>query len=114
MLRFRSKSSAIGWTGAGADVTDVDTTSSSMRHRKLPWFVARHQRTLGPFLAASHEHRYDSLTRIGAPVKISSQALSLSLSLLALAQPLAAQGPPPQGGANQPYTMEYYYKVQWG
>ena len=28
--------------------------------------------------------------------------------------PLSAQGAPPQGGANQPYTMEYYYKVQWG
>jgi hypothetical protein len=28
--------------------------------------------------------------------------------------PLLAQGAPPQGGANQPYTMEYYYKVQWG
>jgi hypothetical protein len=28
--------------------------------------------------------------------------------------PLGAQGAPPQGGANQPYTMEYYYKVQWG
>ena len=27
---------------------------------------------------------------------------------------LHAQGAPPQGGANQPYTMEYYYKVQWG
>lgn len=39
--------------------------------------------------------------------------LALSLSLLA-ALPLAAQGAPPQGGANQPYTMEYYYKVQWG
>jgi len=25
-----------------------------------------------------------------------------------------AQGPPPQGGEGQPYTMEYYYKVQWG
>ena len=47
-------------------------------------------------------------------MKISSQALSLSLSLLALGQPLVAQGAPPQGGANQPYTMEYYYKVQWG
>ena len=47
-------------------------------------------------------------------MKISSQALSLSLSLLALGQPLVAQGSPPQGGANQPYTMEYYYKVQWG
>jgi len=53
-------------------------------------------------------------TRIGGPVKISSQALSLSLSFLAFAQPLVAQGAPPQGGANQPYTMEYYYKVQWG
>ena len=38
--------------------------------------------------------------------------LALSLSLLAL--PLLAQGSPPQGGANQPYVMEYYYKVQWG
>jgi hypothetical protein len=24
------------------------------------------------------------------------------------------QGAPPQGGADKPYTMEYYYKVQWG
>jgi len=28
--------------------------------------------------------------------------------------PVLAQGAPPQGGANQPYTMEYYYKTQWG
>src|SRR3569833_1542914 len=28
--------------------------------------------------------------------------------------PLLAQGAPPQGGADAPYTMEYYYKVQWG
>ena len=27
---------------------------------------------------------------------------------------LTAQGAPPQGGADQPYTIEYYYKVQWG
>src|ERR1019366_10606304 len=27
---------------------------------------------------------------------------------------LRAQGAPPQGGADQPYTVEYYYKVQWG
>ena len=26
----------------------------------------------------------------------------------------AAQGAPPQASANAPYTMEYYYKVQWG
>jgi hypothetical protein len=27
---------------------------------------------------------------------------------------LFAQGAPPQSGADQPYTMEYYYKVLWG
>ena len=27
---------------------------------------------------------------------------------------LLAQGAPPQGGADQPYSVEYYYKVQWG
>ena len=31
-----------------------------------------------------------------------------------LATQLVAQGAPPQGGADQPYTVEYYYKVQWG
>ena len=30
-----------------------------------------------------------------------------------LAAPLKAQGAPPQGTADQPYTMEYYYKLQW-
>lgn len=34
------------------------------------------------------------------------------LGLLATAA--LAQGAPPQGGADQPYTVEYYYKVQWG
>ena len=28
--------------------------------------------------------------------------------------PLLAQGAPPQGKPDQPYTVEYYYKVQWG
>ena len=27
---------------------------------------------------------------------------------------LLAQGAPPQQAADQPYAMEYYYKVQWG
>ena len=36
------------------------------------------------------------------------------LWLLFFALPMFAQGAPPQAGANQPYTMEYYYKVQWG
>jgi len=31
-----------------------------------------------------------------------------------LAAPLNAQGAPPQGGAGQPYSVEYYYKCQWG
>ena len=38
-------------------------------------------------------------------------ALAFSVSL---AVPLKAQGAPPQGGAGQPYTIEYYYKCQWG
>jgi len=39
--------------------------------------------------------------------------LLLVLLLAAGATPLAAQGAPPQGSGG-PYTMEYYYKVQWG
>ena len=35
----------------------------------------------------------------------------LMLLLAAAAWP---QGAPPQGSSDQPYTMEYYYKVQWG
>jgi hypothetical protein len=38
----------------------------------------------------------------------------LALLLAAASRPLLAQGAPPQGAADQPYTMEYYYKVQWG
>ena len=38
----------------------------------------------------------------------------LALMLAVCAQPLLAQGAPPQQAADQPYTMEYYYKVQWG
>src|SRR6516164_10989956 len=37
--------------------------------------------------------------------------LVLALGLVVTAK---AQGAPPQGGADQPYTIEYYYKVQWG
>ena len=42
-----------------------------------------------------------------------SAALTL-LSLSVFTAPLIAQGAPPQGKADQPYTVEYYYKVQWG
>jgi hypothetical protein len=37
-------------------------------------------------------------------------AILLSIS----AMHALAQGAPPQSAANHPYTMEYYYKVQWG
>jgi hypothetical protein len=37
-----------------------------------------------------------------------------TLLLFVFAGNLPAQGAPPQMAANRPYTMEYYYKVQWG
>jgi hypothetical protein len=40
--------------------------------------------------------------------------LFFTLLLAVMAQPMLAQGAPPQGSADQPYIMEYYYKVQWG
>jgi hypothetical protein len=39
--------------------------------------------------------------------------LALAFAVPAAA-PLLAQGAPPQGGVDQPYTVEYYYKLQWG
>jgi hypothetical protein len=38
----------------------------------------------------------------------------LTLIVSVFAPSLLAQGAPPQMAADQPYTMEYYYKVQWG
>src|SRR5438552_17115495 len=38
----------------------------------------------------------------------------ISILYAVLTLPTLAQGAPPQGAADQPYTMEYYYKVQWG
>ena len=40
--------------------------------------------------------------------------LMLTLAISLVASPALAQGAPPQGAANQPYIMEYYYKTQWG
>src|SRR5499433_3956267 len=42
------------------------------------------------------------------------KTLLLALLLTVLSSSLMAQGAPPQAGANQPYVMEYYYKLQWG
>ena len=40
--------------------------------------------------------------------------LYLAILVCAASLPLLAQGAPPQSAADQPYAMEYYYKVQWG
>src|SRR6266568_5569567 len=40
--------------------------------------------------------------------------LLLAVFASSLFASLFAQGAPPQGSSDQPYIMEYYYKVQWG
>ena len=40
--------------------------------------------------------------------------LLLTILLSLLAWPVLGQGAPPQTAADQPYSVEYYYKVQWG
>jgi len=40
--------------------------------------------------------------------------LLLTLFLAAATLPILAQGAPPQGAADAPYTVEFYYKTQWG
>lgn len=40
--------------------------------------------------------------------------LLITLFLFASVLPVLSQGAPIQGAADQPYTMEYYYKIQWG
>src|SRR5690349_7800247 len=40
--------------------------------------------------------------------------LLLTVLLSLVAQPMFAQGSPAQAAPDQPYTMEYYYKVRWG
>jgi hypothetical protein len=57
--------------------------------------------------------RYNAFNRGGFMRKVLFSLLALAFSV-SLAAPLMAQGAPPQGGADQPYTVEYYYKCQWG
>ncbi len=42
------------------------------------------------------------------------KALGAIFIPVVLASTLFAQGAPPQGGSDQPYTVEYYYKTGWG
>ena len=46
--------------------------------------------------------------------RVLSAVLSAVFALLCFSTGANAQGAPLQGGADQPYTVEYYYKVQWG
>jgi hypothetical protein len=41
-------------------------------------------------------------------------AVLVAVFAVSLSAPLLAQGAPPQVSADQPYTIEYYYKCQWG
>ena len=38
----------------------------------------------------------------------------LAVLLLVFVRPMLGQGAPPQSVPGQPYTVEYYYKLQWG
>jgi hypothetical protein len=42
------------------------------------------------------------------------RSILLTLLVSICARAVLAQGAPPQQAADQPYSMEYYYKVQWG
>jgi hypothetical protein len=44
----------------------------------------------------------------------SMRKILITLLLCTCARTLLAQGAPSQTAAGQPYTIEYYYKVQWG
>jgi len=41
-------------------------------------------------------------------------AVLAAVFTFSFAAPLLAQGAPPQGGSDKPYSVEYYYKLQWG
>ena len=41
-------------------------------------------------------------------------AALIAVFAASVAVPLHAQGAPTQGGADKPYVVEYYYKLQWG
>jgi hypothetical protein len=68
--------------------------------RSAPWFASGPLRSLLEF---------NSLSDGGL-----MRNTLLALLVFACAPSLLAQGAPPQLAPDQPYSMEYYYKVQWG
>jgi hypothetical protein len=64
-------------------------------------------------IAAQSPTHYNPDTQfIGGPMPIKDLVFAVLFPLLSL--PVLAQGAPPQAAADQPYAVEYYYKVQWG
>jgi hypothetical protein len=51
------------------------------------------------------------MTNMTRRIVLAAAALAFAAGV---AKPLLAQGAPPQSSAGQPYTIEYYYKCQWG
>ena len=51
------------------------------------------------------------MTNFTRRIVLSAIALVIAAGV---AQPLTAQGAPPQSSEGAPYTIEYYYKCQWG
>ena len=51
------------------------------------------------------------MTNMSHKIVLAAVALAFAAGI---ARPLVAQGAPPQSSAGEPYTIEYYYKCQWG
>src|SRR6266566_3962317 len=82
-------------------------TSRSSRCSSSPWGSA----SFSTSLAGSSDN--DPLTHLTKP-GFSMRHILTAVMLSLLTEPLLAQGAPPQVAADQPYTMEYYYKAHWG
>jgi hypothetical protein len=52
--------------------------------------------------------------QVNRPLGGSLRIILLAFFLSFPARMLLAQGSPPQAAPDQPYTVEYYYKIQWG
>src|ERR1700759_5276328 len=54
------------------------------------------------------------MVRLGGSMRKLFLSVFAVLVTIQFSTALMAQGAPPQGGADQPYTVKYYSKVQWG
>jgi hypothetical protein len=67
------------------------------------------------FAVPKASSRYNAFNQGGFMRRFIFTALAVVFALtLAAPLQLLAQGAPPQVSADQPYTIEYYYKCQWG